>query len=175
MLPTNANLPPDNRPWWRSTWSIATLTFLFGVVVGVGATRSDPNDADTAAGSPNAVSSTEPLATSPADPAAPATEAAPQSSRVRVQNIEVESFKLAANPEGQFEGTARVKNVGQTELSADVMFTIFVRGEQVATFDAFPRLVAPGDTVTVDLFSDDAYRPGPYTFDFQVNRTYDNP
>jgi hypothetical protein len=70
---------------------------------------------------------------------------------------------------GDIGGIARVKNVGSTSLSGTFTFTFFQGGKIVGTALGSAQEVSPGQTVTVQLVSQDNMFAGRFRYQFQVD------
>jgi hypothetical protein len=73
---------------------------------------------------------------------------------------------------GDIGGIARVKNVGSTPLSGTFTFTFFQGGTIVGTAQGSAQGVSPGQTVTVQLVSQDKMFAGRFRYQFQVDIEY---
>jgi len=182
-LPSNpVAVERTGAPWWRSTPAVAAATFLLGLGIGSATGKSDPEPASTlvqdqpteapvvaatTAAAPVA-SKAPPAATKPAA----ASPTAARAGKPRHKSFQVEALTITKDFVDDFEGNARITNIGDTSRTATFTFTVFVSGRQVATLDGSVSDAEPGRTLTVDLISSDDYRPGPYTWEFQVNAEF---
>ncbi len=73
---------------------------------------------------------------------------------------------------GNWGGTARITNVNPTEMTASFTFTLSQNGAQVGTMIGNALQTSPGQTVTVDLVSQDTALPGLVHYEFQTTATY---
>ena len=87
--------------------------------------------------------------------------------------LAVEPPNWLVNPP-PLEFWARITNTNPWSLTGGWTLTIFAAdGRQLGTLEGSANDVAPGQTVTVSLFSFDAYYPGPYRTTFQTDFSYD--
>lgn len=84
---------------------------------------------------------------------------------------ELQSLQLRPDSLSEFDGTARITNMNRQVLSGLFTISLFRNG-QVSSLTGSAYSVAPGQTVTVSLFSRDLYYAGPYQAAFQTDLTY---
>lgn len=184
MSQTDATVS-KKKPIYKRWWFIALIVVL---VLGIGSSinggdtkageSTDPaaNASATQAATPTAPaesSSAAPTSTAPKpsasdEPAKSSESAAPTKSSSKLSDgvWNVESLKVKDSL-GDFSGTARITNTGDSKASGAFTVTVFKAGDQVASLMGFANDAEAGKTVTVQLISTDAFVKGPYTFDFQ--------
>lgn len=81
----------------------------------------------------------------------------------------LDSVKVNDDGSGSFVGTAQVTYMGHDKEGGNNFFTItlFTGHQQVGVLTGGSIMVLPGRTATVQLVSQDKYKPGPYSYDFQ--------
>jgi hypothetical protein len=85
----------------------------------------------------------------------------------------LQSYQITKNVFDWFDGTARITNTNSTSLTGGWTLTIFsADGRMLGTLQGSQSSVAPGQTVTVDLFSVDDHYAGPYGVTFQTDYSY---
>jgi len=84
----------------------------------------------------------------------------------------LDSYRLQDRAFGDFGGTVRITNTNKAAQSA--VFTIFVlvKGHVVARLQGSADSARAGKTVTLQLASQDKYRPGNFAIDFQTAVTH---
>jgi hypothetical protein len=88
------------------------------------------------------------------------------------KGFQVLDVQLKQDALGYLSGTAEVQNKGGHTHSAAMRFTFRQNGKVVARATSLARLVAVGQTVTVDLASTDKWDGRPVTYTFQVTNLY---
>jgi hypothetical protein len=88
------------------------------------------------------------------------------------KNWVVQSLNLKDDGLGDFGGNARITNRNGTAQTAVFTFTLYRGSQQLATMEGSAAEVQPGQTVTVDLISSDAYVSGPVRYYFQADVSY---
>ena len=85
----------------------------------------------------------------------------------------LQSYQVAKNVFDWFDGTARITNTNSTSMTGGWTLTIFAAdGRMLGTLEGSQSSVAPGQTVTVDLYSLDDYYAGPHRVTFQTDYSY---
>jgi hypothetical protein len=84
-----------------------------------------------------------------------------------VQEIDVKDDGL-----GDIGGIARITNTAATSLTVTFTFTFFQSGQIVGTAEGSAEDVAPGQTVTVSLLSQDKMFYGRFRYQFQVDTEF---
>jgi hypothetical protein len=147
---------PFYRRWWFRAPAVLAVLLIFGAANNFG-------DPSTKASSTSHQSGAALGGTTSAQ-AAPASAPAKPSD----QGWVLDSYRLQDHAFGDFGGTVRITNTNKAAQSA--VFTIFVlvKGREVASLQGSADGAAAGKTVTVQLTSQDKYKPGTYTIDFQT-------
>ncbi len=86
--------------------------------------------------------------------------------------LERANFPDRSVGDGDFVGTARLTNANKSTASASFTLTVLANGQTVASLQGSAKNVPAGKTVTVQLTSQDEYRPGPYALDFRTDVSY---
>jgi hypothetical protein len=146
---------PFYRRWWFRAPAVLAVLLIFGAANNFG-------DPSTKASSTSHQSGSALGGTTSAQ-AAPASAPA----RPSDQGWVLDSYRLSDHARGDFGGTVRITNTNKGAQSA--VFTVFVlvKGREVASLQGSADGAAAGKTVTVHLTSQDKYKPGTYTIDFQ--------
>ena len=146
---------PFYTRWWFRAPAVLAVLLIFGAANNFG-------DPSTKASSTSHQSGAALGGTTSAQ-AAPASATAKPSD----QGWVLDSYRLSDHARGDFGGTVRITNTNKDAQSA--VFTVFVlvKGREVASLQGFADGAAAGKTVTVQLTSQDKYKPGTYTIDFQ--------
>ena len=146
---------PFYTRWWFRAPAVLAVLLIFGAANNFG-------DPSTKASSTSHQSGAALGGTTSAQ-AAPASAPAKPSD----QGWVLDSYRLSDHARGDFGGTVRITNTNKRAQSA--VFTVFVleKGREVASLQGSADRAAAGKTVTVHLTSQDKYKPGTYTIDFQ--------
>jgi hypothetical protein len=182
-----ATVAPDaKRNWLRSHWKallIATVLFLIGVGIGA-AGVSKKTSTKTVAGPivkhtitvtkkvpvrhvvyRKRVVTREVRVTAPAPtPTPPPTPSGPSDKDFAVETLQIQDDGL-----GDIGGIARITNTASNPLTGIFTFTFFQGGQVVGTAQASAQSVGPGQTVTVQLVSQDSMISGSFRYQFQVD------
>jgi hypothetical protein len=109
--------------------------------------------------------SSTPVATS-------AATADPYNGRPGDKHFAVYYLQLKDDGLGDIGGIARIKNIGSSSLTGSFTFTLFQSGRIVGTAQGSAQEVSPGQTVTVQLVSQDKMFYGRYRYQFQVDTEF---
>jgi len=151
---------PFYRRWWFRAPAVLAVLLIFGAANNFGDPSTTPSFAgqrsDAALGGA-AVAQAAPAST----PTLPTD-----------QGWVLDSYRLQDRAFGDFGGTVRITNTNKAAQSA--VFTIFVmaKGHVVASLQGSADNAGAGKTVTVQLTSQDKYRLGSHTIDFQTAVTH---
>lgn len=88
------------------------------------------------------------------------------------KGFEVVDVQLRHDDLGLLTGTAEVKNTSGHTHTAEMRFKFRQNGSQFATATGLARAVPMGQTISVDIFSTDAWNGQPVTYTFQVDHLY---
>jgi hypothetical protein len=116
--------------------------------------------------------STPSIATTPPPPAAsPPSPPAPPAT-VSDKDFSVQDLQIKDDGLGDIGGIARLTNTSSKSLTGTFTFTFFQGGKIVGTAIAVANSVGPGQTVTVDLSSQDPMITGQFRYQFQVDTEF---
>jgi hypothetical protein len=157
--------------WIRAALGIGAAAVVFGVVQSNASKPLDTTgihdpltDSVTAPSYPSAGITED---SSPV-PVIPAADGSKQNDKGWV----LQSFKPQIGDFDQFEGIARITNYNSETSNAVFTFTISQGGGIVATMKGSVSEVASGQTVTVDLYSEDHMNTKTFTYEFQTDISY---
>ncbi|NMM22045.1 MAG: hypothetical protein HHJ11_00855 [Phycicoccus sp.] len=151
---------PFYRRWWFRAPAVLAVLLIFGAANNFGDPSTTPSSAGQRSG--------------PALGDTAVAQAAPTSAPTLPtdQGWVLDSYRLQDRALGDFGGTVRITNTNKAAQSA--VFTIFVmaKGQVVASLQGSADNAGAGKTVTVQLSSQDKYRSGSHTVDFQTAVTH---
>lgn len=147
---------PFYRRWWFRAPAVLAVLLIFGAANNFGDPSTTPSFAGQRSGA--ALGGTAVAQAAPASTPTMPTD----------QGWVLDSYRLQDRALGDFGGPARIMNTNKTAQSA--VFTIFVmaKGHVVATLQGSADKAGAGKTITLQLTSQDKYRPGNYAVDFQT-------
>jgi hypothetical protein len=96
----------------------------------------------------------------------------PPRATVADKDFAVQSLQIKDDGLGDIGGIARLTNTSSDTLTATFTFTFFQGGQIVGTAVGSANEVAPGQTVTVDLSSQDRMISGRFHYEFQVDAQF---
>ena len=85
----------------------------------------------------------------------------------------LQSLQIGYDFDGDFFGTARITNRNPVPMTAGWTITIFQGGRVISVMTGYGDTVAPGQTITDEMYTWDPWVPGPYTITFQVDYSFD--
>jgi hypothetical protein len=146
---------PFYRRWWFRAPAVLAVLLIFGAANNFGdpSTKASSTSHQYGAALGGTTSAQAAPASAPAKPSD--------------QGWVLDSYRLSDHARGDFGGTVRITNTNKGAQSA--VFTVFVlvKGREVASLQGSADRAPAGKTVTVHLTSQDKYKPGTYTIDFQ--------
>jgi hypothetical protein len=151
---------PFYRRWWFRAPAVLAVLLIFGAANNFGDPSTTPSFAGQRSGA--------------ALGGAAVAQAAPASTPTLPtdQGWVLDSYRLQDRTFGDFGGVVQITNTNKAAQSA--VFTIFVmaKGHVLASLQGSADNAGAGKTVTVQLTSQDKYRPGNYAIDFQTAVTH---
>jgi hypothetical protein len=112
------------------------------------------------------------LSTRPPSTKVPKTSPPPQNTRPADKDFVVEDLIVKDDGLGDIGGIARLTNTASTSLTVTFTFTFFQNGQIVGTAEGSANDVAPGQTVTANLVSQDPLMSGHFQYQFQVDTEF---
>jgi len=151
---------PFYSRWWFRAPAVLAVLLIFGAANNFGDPSTTPSSAGQRSGA--ALGGTALAQAAPASTPTLPTD----------QGWVLDSYRLQDRAFGDFGGTVRTTNTNKAAQSA--VFTVFVlvKGHVVARLQGSADSARAGKTVTVQLTSQDKYRPGNYAIDFQTAVTH---
>jgi len=151
---------PFYRRWWFRAPAVLAVLLIFGAANNFGDPSTTPSSAGPRSGA--ALGGTALAQAAPASTPTLPTD----------QGWVLDSYRLQDRAFGDFGGTVRITNTNKAAQSA--VFTIFVlvKGHVVARLQGSADSARAGKTVTLQLTSQDKYRPGNFAIDFQTAVTH---
>ena len=142
-----------NKPFFQRWWFRTPTALMVLVVLGAADNFGDPSSAAPSAGDHSVV--------------LPAPDTRTDKGWL------LDAFSHPENGlNGDFGGSALVRNTGRTAASAVFTITVLVKGKPVANLQGSAQNVPVGKTVSVQLTSHDDYAPGPFTLDFRTDASF---
>jgi hypothetical protein len=92
--------------------------------------------------------------------------------RPRDKDFVVNDLIIKDDGLGDIGGIARITNTASTSLTVTFTFTFFQNGQIVGTAQGSANDVAPGQTVTSTLVSQDPLISGQFQYQFQVDTEF---
>jgi ABC-type amino acid transport system permease subunit len=174
------------RNWMRSHWKtlvIAIVLFLIGIGIGAAAGGSTKTKTRTVAGPTinhtisvtkkvpvtHIVYRTRAVTRTVQAPPPPPPPAPPPPSGPSDKDFAVQALQIQDDGVGDIGGIARITNTASNALTGVFTFTFFQGGQVVGTAQGSAQSVAPGQTVTVQLVSQDRMISGSFRYQFQVD------
>lgn len=172
--------------WARSHWRpVALGAGLFLLGIGIGA-ATVPTKTQTVAGPTTAItrSVTKVRTVSkvrvrtvraqppPTPPPRPPPPASPPPAQAADKDFAVQTLQIRDDGLGDIGGIVRVTNTSAETLTATFTITFFQGGSVVGTAGGAANDVAPGQTVTVQLVSQDPIFSGNFRYQFQVDTEF---
>lgn len=103
---------------------------------------------------------------------APKHTASPPVAKPTDKDFAVQDLQVKDDGVGNIGGIVRVTNTGSVQRTAVFEITFFQSGRIVGTAQGVANAVAAGQTVTVDLVSQDSMVSGTFRYAFQVSAEY---
>lgn len=182
--PQSGQYPPQGGPPAQPPKKRKKRPFIVGgiilLIIIAAVNSSNGSKGNTAAStSTTAVATATKVATTTATPtttqqatAAPAPPAAP-AGLAEDNGWTLGSFTSKDDGLGDFDGTARVTNNTGNNVKGGVRKITLLQGSDVvSTLDGAFGPVAAGNTVSVDMLSQDKYKSGKFTPQLQIDGTY---
>jgi phosphohistidine swiveling domain-containing protein len=188
--PTTPDPTPKKRRRWVAPTVSAVVALIVGVAIGNSGSSSDkaaasdkpaptvtvtetagPEDASPAA-TVTATHTVTATVTATAPTAAKPTQAAPPANGRSDKGWTLVSLQTKADFTGNFSGTARIANANASTKTAIFTVTLLKGDTVIASLQGSANSVSAGQTVTVDLISEDKFAAGNYQTEFQVDMSY---
>lgn len=112
------------------------------------------------------------MSSRPPSTTVPKTSPPPQNTRPRDKDFVVDDLIVKDDGLGDIGGIARLTNTSSTSLTVTFTFTFFQNGQIVGTAEGAANDVAPGQTVTANLVSQDPLMSGHFQYQFQVDTEF---
>jgi hypothetical protein len=94
------------------------------------------------------------------------------SAKLTDKDFTLEALQIRDDGAGDIGGIMRVTNIGSVQRTATFELTFFQNSQIVGTAVGSANAVAPGQTVTVDLASQDPMISGTFRYAFQVSAEF---
>jgi hypothetical protein len=160
------------RPWVARHKILTALAAFVVLGVIVSATGGGSKKADTSASDP-LTSSAPAAAAAPAETTAPVAAApAADTGKPNDKGWVVQSLRTKDDGLGDFGGSARITNTNDSSKTGTFTITLSTGGKVIATLQGSASGTSSGQTVSVDLISQDKYSAAAYTYDFQTDVSY---
>jgi hypothetical protein len=112
------------------------------------------------------------LSSRPPSTAARKAPPAQPDTRARDKDFVVDDLIVKDDGLGDIGGIARLTNTAATSLTMTFTFTFFQNGQIVGTATGSASDVAPGQTITANLLSQDPMFSGHFEYQFQVDTEF---